>query len=229
MTPTRAPNSRTTPRAAALLVVLVGLIALPATAQQRGPQHLWEITPMVGIGWGGKIDFESSTGANKGDIEIEPGPFIGGRIAARVSEEGMGFISYQFQRTTADVNWDGGIIPSQSIDLNIGLIQVGGELELPMNPHLVPFIGLSIGATHMAQRDASENPEWFFSGSFFAGAKVPITRYFGLRFHMSMLATVIQNNSDILCVSSGGLTCVSSTDLDSMIQGDFMGGFYIAF
>ncbi len=211
------------------LVLLAQLVALPALAEERGPQHLWEITPIVGIGWGGKIDFEDDAGGGSGEIDFDSGPVIGGVIGARVSEEGMGFISYQFQRTSADVRWDGGSNPNQAVDVNVGMIQIGGELELPMNPHFVPFFGLGIGATHIGLRDNDASPEWFFSGTVSGGAKFPITKHFGLRLHMSMLATVIQNDSAVLCVSSGGLTCAVSADLEAMIQGDFMAGVYLAF
>ena len=212
-----------------VVALLACVLALPVRAEDRGRDHFWEITPLVGIGWGGSIDFVGSTSGGSGEIEFESGPVIGAQIGARFAEEGAGFVSYQFQRTTAEVRWDANFLPDQSIDVDIGYLQFGGELELPVNPRLTPFIGLGIGATHITPREGDGDTEWFFSGSFFGGAKLALTRHVGLRLQMNLLATVIQNDSDIFCVSSGGLTCAVSTDLESMIQGNFVGSVYVAF
>ena len=212
-------------RAVVLAVLSSLLAAASAHAQQerRSDQGLFEFTALGGIQFGGSPDLVGFSGS------LDSGPSFGGIAAVRVSDEGLVALSYTCQRTEFEVTSTGPVpIGSRSIDVNVGYLQLGGELELPVSPRLVPFIGLSVGTTHLTPRNAGAT-NWFFSGTFTGGLKVPITRHVGLRTQMRLLGTLITADSSFLCESDGGLKCFISSDLSGMIQGDLMAGVYVTF
>ncbi len=194
-----------------LLVLLSSLLAgASAHAQQRSDHSRFEFAGLGGIQFGGSPELEDASGS------FDLGPSFGGIASVRVSKEGLVAISYTRQRTRFVATWEGpGPTTSQTVDADVGYLHVGGELELPVHPHLVPFIGLSVGATHFTPRNPGAT-DWFFSGAFTGGLKVPVTKNFGLRGQMRLLGTLITGDSRpsliwVVCVvrlEISGSTCI---------------------
>jgi len=176
-----------------------------------------EITALGGIQFGGSVDL---VGGDEGSFDADVG--FGGVLGYRVQNDGLAVISYLVQPTEFSLDSGG------SVDMNVGYLQIGGELEFAMTPHLLPFIGLTVGATHITPRDGGDS-NWFFSTVFTGGVKVPVSKHFGLRTQMSLLTTVIDGNSKIYCTSGGGASCAISADVDAMFQGNFSVGVYLTF
>jgi hypothetical protein len=199
------------------------LSACPALAEGLEPQR-FEISAMAGWQWGGSVDMAAGNGS------LDSGPGFDGIIAYRVQEDGLMALTYSVQRTDFTANFldVNGKLVRRTVPVNVGYAHFMGELELPRSERFVPFIGLSVGATHFTPRGQGETG-WFFSAAFIGGIKYRITDHLGLRTQMRMLATVINGDSRIFCASSGGLTCAFSTSLEGMLQGDIVGGLYVAF
>lgn len=211
--------------AAAVLVAFAGLV--PATAAlakvDRIEPGTLQLSGWAGYQFGGQID------ADIGEIDIDSAPAYGGQAGLRLQDDGFAFISFTQQSTTARIRFANGS-PDTSFDLDVGYLQFGGELDLHMYRHLVPFIGLSIGSTYLKPNEPGASTEWFFSGSALAGAKIPLTKHIGIRTQMRFLGTVIGSDSDFYCVSSGGAACaIRVEDTTGFIQGDITGGLYVSF
>lgn len=206
-------------------LTLIVLTAGPAPARAQGErtQH-FEITGFGGIQFGGSTDLTFGNGS------FDAGESYGGILNYRVREDGLFGVSYSRQQTTLVADAIAGGVPiKRSIESTIGYIHAGGELEIYPKRNLTPIIGLSVGATHISPRNGGES-NWFFSAAFMGGFKYRVTKNFGLRTHMRLLATVLNGNANVVCVSQGGLTCaVSSGDVNGLIQGDLVAGLYLAF
>lgn len=197
---------------------LVVFFAAMAAAAESGN---YEITALGGVGFGGSTDLEL------GDGSLDAGASYGAMLAARVRRDGLVALSYTRQRTEFDVALTGG--GSQRLDVDVGYVQFGGELEFhPTGRRIVPFIGLSLGASHFSPRGGGRT-EWFFAGTFTGGLKIPLTEHVGLRAQMRVMGTLIDGKSDIFCVGAGGVTCVVAGSADGLFQGDALAGIYVTF
>lgn len=209
--------------ASVALCVLSGAAPAARAEVERIEPGMVQLSGWAGYQWGGEID------ADIGRINIDSAPTYGAQAGLRVQDDGFAFISFTQQSTTARIRFDDGQ-PSTTFDLDVGYLQIGGELDLHMHRHLVPFIGLSIGATYLKPNEPDASTEWFFSGSVIGGAKIPITKHIGIRTQMRFLGTVISSDTDFYCVSSGGAACaISVDDTTGFIQGDITGGLYVSF
>jgi len=211
------------------LFLLLFLLHVPllAIAAPPGPDltKRVEITAMAGWQWGGSVNMLTGSGT------YDSGAAFDGIIAIRTQADGLMGVTYSLQRTdfTATfLNAQGNFV-RRTVPVNVGYAHFTGELELAKpEQRFVPFIGLSVGATHMTPRGGGQTG-WFFSAGFIGGLKYRLFEHVGLRAQMRLLTTVLNGDSRLFCVSSGGLSCALSTDLEGMIQGDLVGGVYVAF
>jgi len=181
-----------------------------------------QLTGLYGIQFGGSLDLD------EGKLEIDSAPAWTVQAGLRVQDDGFAYVSYTQQSTVASFDSATGTPPSGRFDVDIGYLLVGGELDLPMRKHLVPFIGLGIGATHFSPANAST--DWFFSFMAIGGLKIPIMKHIGLRGQVRYLGTVVDSDASWFCASAGGATCaVSLNDTTLLSQGDVTGGVYISF
>jgi opacity protein-like surface antigen len=211
---------------------LFSLAGLAGTALAQGSRPKVEIiepgtvqlTGLYGIQFGGSLDLE------QGSIDVDSAQAWTVQAGLRVQEDGFAYVSYTRQSTSASFDSSTGTPPSGRFDLDIGNLLVGGELDLPMRKHLVPFIALGIGATHFTPVDTGGRTDWFFSFMAGGGIKIPIVEHVGLRGQVRYLGTVINSDASWFCASSGGATCaVSLNDTTVFSQGDVTGGLYVSF
>jgi len=211
----------------------LALALLAGTADAQGSRTkveiidpgMVQITGLYGIQFGGSLDLE------EGKLEIDSAPAWTVQAGLRVQDDGFAFASYSRQSTVASFDSATGTPPSGRFDVDIGILQIGGELDLPMQKHLVPFIGLGIGATHFTPIDTSGGTDWFFSFSAIGGLKIPIVKHVGLKGQIRYLGTVVNSDASWYCASIGGSgTCaVSLKDTTILSQGDVTGGLYVSF
>jgi hypothetical protein len=212
-----------------LLAILLTLAFVPSLASaevERRFEGRWvEITGFAGIQFGGEI--ENNLGQK---VNFDSDLSFGGMIGLRVDDDALIVVSYHRQRSNAHAMFP--TLPDPPpFDVDIGYLQIGGELELPLRPRIIPLIGLTVGATHFTPVDGNMGTSWYFSAVAYLGVKVPITKHFGLRSQISMLGTVINGDGSFLCGSgsSGSGCAIYATDITGMIQGNFTAGAYFAF
>jgi hypothetical protein len=207
-----------------VLLASLAVASQAAAAVDRIEPGMIQLSGWGGYAWGGSVDV---TG---GQVNLDSAPSYGAQVGLRVQDDGFAFVSFTQQSTTARVSFDNGD-PTQSYGVKVGYLQIGGELDLPMSRHLVPFIGLSIGASYVKPEISNENANWFFAGSALAGIKIPITKNIGIRTQMRFLGTVVSSDTRFACGSAGGSgSCAVRVDNSTgFIQGDVTGGLFIAF
>jgi hypothetical protein len=200
---------------------IVCLAAL-GLAPHAHAQHV-EVTALGGVQYGGSTDVFGGTAS------FDAGPSYGGMVYYRVRDDGLFGVSYSREQSqlASTLVGPGGPVYG-TLDVDIGVLHAGGELEIAPRKAVTPILGLSVGATHFTPRRSGPT-EWFFSAALTGGFKYRINRHIGLRAHARLIATVIDDDSRITCVSSGGLTCAVAADLDGLVQGDLVGGVYVAF
>lgn len=216
---------------AVLMVCLLLCIAGEAFAQgsRKKPEVIdpgtVQLTGLYGYQFGGSLDLD------EGKLRIDAAPAWTVQAGLRWQEDGFVFASYSRQSTTAKFDADSGSASDGQFDVDIGYLQLGGELDLRMRKHLVPFIGLGIGATHFTPIGTGDGTDWFFSFSAIGGLKIPIVEHVGLKAQVRYLGTVVNSNASWFCGSVGGSgTCaVSLRDTTVMSQGDVTGGLYVSF
>jgi hypothetical protein len=211
--------------------VLVGLIFTTlepgsAKAQDKKGSYLdtrVSIGALGGYQWGGSVTFRD------GSASIDAGPTVGGQVGFKVSQNALAILSYHHQFTTATAIWlnDQRVQESETVDIGVGYLQIGGQIEFPVNAHLVPLLGLTVGASYFSRSDDVKKTDWFFAAVFYGGLKIPVAKHFGFLTQLKLLTTVIANNSHTICVSYHG--CVVNLDVGAMVQGEISGGIYVAF
>jgi hypothetical protein len=209
----------------AFLVCVVFSIAT-GMAQAGDPSRPgFEVIALAGIGFGGSLELDN------GDADFDSGPDYNGMLGIRVRpDEGkLVILSYQLQTTKVDLDLDGSMSGlSGKYDLNIGTIQVGGEVDGLVAPHVRPFLGMTVGTTYFSLDEPGSHTEWFFSGTVYAGVKFPFGDHFGLRTQVRMLGTIMGGESTIFCQSV--TRCLISVDkVSGTVQGDVTAGLYVAF
>jgi hypothetical protein len=215
----------TKPRRLLTLFTALAFASVPfdlALAEQRGT---FEITAMVGGTVGGSVDLIG------GKIDFDAGPSYGGMLGYRVTDDSLVILSYHRQSTTANISvFDPGdpLYPSQSVDMDIGHIQIGGELDFAHKARLSPLLGLTIGASHYSPELADAQTHWFFTAILYGGATFRITKHVGLRAQARAIGTVISANTRWVCGSLSGCA-FSMSGADGVVQGDFSAGVYVAF
>jgi hypothetical protein len=197
------------------------LVALTSPAAAERPiDPTIELSGLGGAAFGGTIKLE-----DRGKIELGTGWAVEGIFGIRLrSDEGkLIVVSYSHSRSTAKFHIDG---DSASADLDIGYLQVGGEIDSRMAPYFTPFFGLTVGAT-LFSPTWNANSEWFFSAGLYGGVKVPINDHVGLRFQGGMLGTLISGNSEIFLGPNG--IFITIDEVSGPIGGYVQAGLYYAF
>jgi hypothetical protein len=102
------------------------------------------------------------------------------------------------------------------VDLDIHHLHIGGTYLFP-GERLHPFISGGLGLTFFVPDGPGLDSETHFSVSLGFGAKIPFSKRVGLRVEGRGFLTILPENTNIFCVSSGGAVC------DVRVQGDVFG------
>ncbi|MBW2233005.1 MAG: hypothetical protein JRH17_21685 [Deltaproteobacteria bacterium] len=216
--------------ALALPVSLIMTITPGSACAERAADPSWEISGLAGGGFGGSIDISTidDIRLNNTEINLAPGWAYQGIIGLRLrSDEGrLITVSYSRQRSAFDLT--GLNVPPLSIDMDMGVVQIGGEIDGKIGKHFKPFFGLGIGATHYSPLSSQMDTEWFFSGTVFGGLKFAFNEHFGIRTQGRMIGTLLNADSTIFCRTGTGCV-VTINEVSGPISGDLMAGIYVAF
>lgn len=192
-------------RTAVPLLTLLLLVPSPSRAD-------WgvEITPFAGFRFGGSFE-DNTTGL---DLDVDEGESFGLILDVRATPETEYELFYSVQKTK--LQGDGLFGGKPLFDLDIHYLHIGGTYLFP-GERVNPFIGGGLGLTYFSPDGPGLDSEVYFSLSLGGGAKFPISKRVGLRFEARGFLTVLPDNTDIFCVSSGGAACAVR------VQGDVFG------
>jgi hypothetical protein len=208
----RCPEARNRARGRWASTLLAGVaafaMALPAySAEADSKFNRFEITPFAGYAFGG--EFENPTDGAERDLDEATSVGLIVDIAADRWRH------YEFLFADIDSEVGGG---ATKFDMGVQYLHVGGIVSYQDAERVIPYFGLTIGATRFSPKDAGLDDETKLSFSAGGGIRVPITDHFGVRFDARAFLTVLDSDEDIFCKSSGGATCAIRAKSDTFLQ-----------
>jgi hypothetical protein len=201
-------------------------LGVPATVWAERPENTlprFEVTSFGGYRIGGEFDLEDDQGAPLDDAELDESFSWG--LGLGVYRDAFGYYELLYARQSTE--FDSRIPDVGDVDITTEYYQFGGTLLFDYEPWLLPYLSLTIGLTRF---DADGfGSEWEFSGTLGFGARVPVSNRLSLMFGVRGYATLIESDSELFCVSSGGATCVVRTSGDVVYQGEALAGLAFRF
>jgi hypothetical protein len=189
---------------AGLLLTSAALAAPAAEAPTR-----FEVTPYVGQLTGGEFEDPNDQSERDvdGDTDFKLFFNINADSPARQYE-----ILYANQGTQVK-----GAVP---IDMDIQYLHFGGIVNFTDVQPVVPYFGITIGATQFSPDASGLDDETKFSASIGTGLKYKFTRNIGLRFDVRAFVTLLETDGSMFCVSNPtvGAGCAITATSDTFIQ-----------
>jgi opacity protein-like surface antigen len=162
-----------------------------AHAQETERTNIFEITPFVGFMAGGGFE-DPATGAER-DVEDDASFGIFLNLMADTPERQYELL-YVKQSSAVE-----GVAP---MDLDVQYLHIGGTVAYPQSQYVMPYVGATIGATWLKPDMPGLDDETKLSFSFGGGVRFPITDHLGIRFDVRAFLTLIDDDSEIFCVSN---------------------------
>lgn len=192
---------------AALGLTLLAATATASAQQAKKDYASWEITPFYGYMGGGR--FEDST-ANT-DRDLDEDNSYGIIINAAADHWRHYELMYVRQGTTLE-----GTVP---MDIDVEYLQIGGTVMYEDAETVIPYFGMTLGASRLSPSGAGLDDETSFAFSVGAGFKAPITDRFGVRFDARAFLTTLSTSGSIFCASDNGVgTCAIRAKSSSFVQ-----------
>lgn len=175
------------------------LCASPALAADTAPRI--EVTPLLGYVTGGTFEDEFT---NR-ELELDDSRAVGLQLNVRADPQSTWEIQYAKQDSVAD-------IPGfPSIDVTVEKFEFGGTYEVTAEATR-PYAAATLGVSRFKPTDNAFNDDTYFSFSLGGGVKFFTDRQVGVTIDARWLGAVIDEDSDVFCLSAGGLTCLIEVD-----------------
>ncbi|QZE12984.1 hypothetical protein K4L44_10325 [Halosquirtibacter laminarini] len=175
----------------------------------------FEVTPMIGFQFGGKVDFV------QGQLNIRDDMMYGGAVGVHLHPDGDAEFSYSRMDTRADFN-SYGILKSGSYNLSVDYFQVG-YLHYMKRGALRPFGLISVGATLLNSKDDKVSDTSLFSMALGGGVKYYLNDRVGLRLQGRLLMPMYFDGAGFMVGFGGGgsYSSIGVSATSVMVQGDF--------
>lgn len=177
-----------------------------------------EVVGIGGVGFTGDVGVSSET--QGGNVSFDGAPVYGAQLGFRAQRHGYAYLTYSRMVTTAYFRPSGGFETSGQADVSFDYLQAGGNLEAP-HGRVVPYLGLSIGATRIAPVNGSGN-DFSFSAVLDGGVKIMLTDFLDVRVIGRMPVSFVTGDSSALCL--GGLGCAFYYSGQALLQGQALLG-----
>lgn len=195
---------------AASVILSTGLLLGTTAAAQTAPvdDTRYEITAAVGLLAGG--EFEDPTNGSDRDVENDTDfkLFFNANAGGRDRQYE---VFYARQATTVE-----GTVP---LDMDIQYLHFGGIVNFIDVGRVVPFFGITVGATHFSPDASGLDDETKFSTSVGTGLKYKFTKNVGLRLDVRAFVTLLDTDGSLFCVSGpAGAGCAIAAAGDTFVQ-----------
>jgi hypothetical protein len=207
--------TKITALAAALALTLSARYASAQEEAER--ERRIEVLGYGGVGFTADLGVESDT--ESGNVSFDSAPVYGAVLGFKAQRHGYAYFSYSRMQTTAYFRPEGGFETRGQADVSFDYFQVGGNLEAP-HGRVVPYLGLSLGATRLAPVNGSGN-DFSFSAVLDGGVKFMLTPFLDVRFIGRMPVSFISGDAAALCV---GGACAVRYSGDPLGQGQLLLG-----
>lgn len=175
------------------------LWAAPTTAADA--QRRFELTPLLGYATGGTFEDKFTSQ----ELELDDSQAVGLQLNVRADNQ----TTYEFLYTKQDSRT---ITPGlTSLDVSIEKLELGGTYAASSEPTR-PYAAATVGVSHVEPQDSAFNDDTYFSFSLGGGVKFFADRRVGITIDARWIGTFIDEDTDVFCLSDGGLTCLIQTD-----------------
>jgi hypothetical protein len=197
-----------------------------AFARAHADTPRFEITPFIGYRMGGNFDASSTSGSTE-SADLDPAMSYG--IDLGLYRDGYSFYEFLYGRQEASVDSDDPALAN--LDVDVEYFQVGGTAFFESDvQHAMPFVSLTIGATHLSPRQGNYDDETKFSGSIGGGVRVPFNDRIAATLGLRGYLTFVDSDSDIFCVSGpNGASCLLRSSGSTFFQGEAQLGLTVRF
>jgi opacity protein-like surface antigen len=168
----------------------MGIGFSPVQAEEQARANTFEITPFAGFMAGGS--FEEPTNGNELDVEDDASYGVFFNLVADVPER-----QYELFYTKQSSVVEGGV----PLDLDVQYLQIGGTVGYPQTRHVIPYFGATVGAARFTPDLPGLDDETKLSFSVGGGVRFPITDHIGIRFDARAFITLLEDDTEIFCVS----------------------------
>jgi hypothetical protein len=181
-----------------------------------------EVVGFGGVGFTGNLGISSDAGS--GNVSFDGAPVYGALLGYRAQPSGYAYLSYSRMETTAYFRPEGGFETNGQANVSFDYLQAGGNLEAP-HGKLVPYLGLSIGATRIAPIDGTGN-DFSFSAVLDGGLKIKLTQFLDVRVIGRMPVSFVTGEAAAFCVAG---SCAAFYSGQPLIQGQALLGLGLHF
>ncbi len=193
---------------------------LVAGLVQAGYADILEITPFYGYRFGGEFE-DADTGA---EFDIRDSPCWGGMLGIPLSK--ISRIEFYYSRQETELRSEDDLFASTKLfDLDVDYYHLGSTLILPEGPWQ-PFVGVTIGATHLDPDAPDTDSLTDFSIGINGGVRFVPTDHFGVYLAGRGLFTAMEG--DVAFRSESGATTVRINS-DGFWQVELQAGLIFAF
>jgi len=160
-----------------------------------------ELTSLLGYVAGGTFEDRFT----EDELKLDDSAAIGFQVNIRADSQSTWEIQYASQDTKTSTP----TLPS--LDVTIRKLEVGGTYETSSQA-VRPYAAATVGISQFEPGDSTLEDDTYFSFSLGGGVKFFTDRKFGLTLDARWVAAVVDEDTDVFCVSSGGLTCLVQAD-----------------
>jgi opacity protein-like surface antigen len=204
------------------IIMIIGLLIFSGSSVFA--QHGIEIAPFYGYQFSGSIP------TSKGKANIKDSDDYG--VAVNVPIPMRGGIELELLFLHADTRVEvlkydyGVVVDRQTFDLSYEYYQLGSmkTIRVP-GKNVVPFGGLTLGASRYHPKSTSRKDEWFFSATLGAGVKIYPSEKVGLRLQGRLLLPFQWGGGSLWCGTGGCSIGVGTTSV--FLSGDLTAGLII--
>ena len=182
--------------------------------------NVWrlEVTPLLGYVTGGTLEDEFTNQ----ELELDDSSAFGVNLNIRADHQATWEIQYARQETQTTA-------PDLSqIDVLIEKFEVGGTYEVNSEATR-PYAAATIGFSHFEPQSAALRDDTYFSFSVGGGIKFFADRQTGFTLDARWVGAVFDDDTDLFCLSSNGLTCLIQTEAGLVSQFRLFAGFNVRF
>lgn len=202
----------------AVFATSAALCLLAVDAVADGEQRRFEVTPLLGYITGGSFSDELTNQ----ELDLDDGSAVGLQLNFRKDNQRTWELHYLRQESRTAT----AALPS--IDVTIDKFEFGGTYETNQEPTR-PYAAATLGVTHFEPQDSAFRDDTYFSFSIGGGVKFFADRQFGITIDVRWIGAVIDEDTDVFCLSANGLTCLIQTEAGLLSQFRVLAGFNARF
>ncbi len=208
-----------------IILKITGIIALAfllIAPDSLSAQGKFELTPMIGYQFGGKLRMY------EGDLKVKDQMNYGLAASTELAPDTRLEFMWTSMQTSADFRpYYGYEFLRGSFNLNINYYQIGGVREFPKGGAVVPFGEFTLGAVQFTPSDVNIAETWRFSVALGGGAKFWLSDRIGIRLQGRLLMPLYFQGVSLYAGTGGSGMGVGAGV--PILQGDFLAGLIFAF